>query len=49
MPRLLSMCRMKCGTHEAPNSLTSTRMLGKRPNRLSKINADKVSVIGRSP
>ena len=28
MPRLLSMCRMKCGTHSAPNSLTSTWMFG---------------------
>ena len=49
MPRLLSMCRMKCGTHSAPNSLTRTLMLGNRPNRLSKIRADRVSVMGRSP
>src|SRR4051812_10084123 len=49
MPRLLSMCVMKCGTHDAPNSATSTLRFGKRPNRLSKISADSVSSIGRSP
>ena len=40
---------MKCGTHDAPNSATSTFSPGNRPNRLSKISADNVSVIGRSP
>ena len=49
IPRLLSMCLMKCGTQDAPNSATSTLRFGNRPNRLSKISADSVSSIGRSP
>src|SRR5207244_11630541 len=46
---LESNCSVKCGTQDSQNSATKTLSSGNRPNSLSKISADRVSSMGRSP